>query len=491
MAKVIPLSIMDVSGGEASSFPAGNMPPKYATILQNWYPGINGLISKIPGYVAINAAAAAEAFNNSFEYIKSDGTTQKLVAGGGKIYTSSGTSLTAIKTGLDVSAKVRFAQINDIVLMGNGVNPPMKYDGSSVSTLGGTPPDTGFKPHVHKNRVWWLDKTDKMVAYHSALNAPEDYTTEGSAGYLDFKYVLKAGDELVDIVTYIDLLVFIFKNHIAIYSGTTPSGTSSDFTLVQLIEGVGAVGTDATVPFGTDLAIVTAQGIQKLTNAVNIGSLKAGTLSLNNEPTLRAAIGEITSSTPLAAVHYPKYGWLLFLIGTTIYGYSYTWKAWFRIVGADAKGLYVSQNVLYIPGTGYLYQYDSGWSFNGTAPVCRWKHAWLSLAKGTSRVGYPKLLELTHNLQVEATIDISAEYDFQNANSENIQSFTLGQSPEALDEAAVFDDLNPLDGTPLPYETVRVPMFGKGRLMRLCFENTSTVGPIELAGFTVFREIGG
>jgi hypothetical protein len=481
---------MDVSGGEASSFPIANMPEKYSTLMQNCYVGENGLVTKVPGYVALNKDAAAESFRSTFQYLKSTGLVQQLVAGGGKIYKLAGSTLTPIKTNLDVSAKVHFAQMNDIVIIGNGVNPPMKYDGTTVSTLGGSPPETGYKPHVHKNRVWWLDKTDKMLAYHSALNNPEDYTGTGS-GYIDFKYVLKVGDELVDILTYIDLLVFVFKNHIAIYSGTTPSGTDSDFRLVQLIEGVGAVGTDATVPFGTDLALLSHQGILKLTNVVNTGDLKANSLSSNNEHSLRAVINTITSATSLASVHYKKYGWLLYLIGSTIYGYSYFWKAWFRIVGADANGLDVAGNNLYIPGTGYLYQFDSGYSFNGIAPIFLWKTAWIQIAKGSNMIGYPKILELSHNLQTQVEIGISAEFDFRNANIENVTSFVLGEAPIALDSVAVFDDLNPLDGAVLPYETVRVPLFGKGRLMRLCFSNTSIDGPIELAGFTIFREIGG
>jgi len=488
--KLANISIFDVSGGEASCFPVSMMPTKYATLLQNFYPGENGLITKVKGYKAINSTLISETLNSVFLYTKSNGTSQLLCSGGGKIFKVTGNALTEIKTNLDVSAKVRFSQINDIVIMTNGVNQPMKYDGTTVSNLGGSPPETAFKSHVHKNRVWMIARSDKMIAYHSALNAPEDYTGTGS-GYIDFKYVLKEGDELVDILTYIDLIVFVFKRHIAIYSGMTPSGTYADFSIVQLIDGIGALGTDLTIPFGTDVAILTDDGVTRLTKAAQSGNIKANILSKNIEQVLRPVISGVSSSTLIGGAHYPKYGWLLFLIGNTIYGYSYIWDAWFRIVGADAKGLNLCGNALYIPGTGYLYKYDEGYDFNGVAPKCIWKTAWFRLGGKTNLVGYPKVLELSHNMQSEAVIDIQSEYDFREAMPENITQYRLGAKTIELDNVDDFDALNPLDGPVLPYETIRIPLFGKGSLMRLIFSNESVDGPIELASLSINYEVGG
>jgi hypothetical protein len=362
----------------------------------------------------------------------------------------------------------------------------MKYTGSTVSALGGTPPGTAFKSHVHKNRVWMLARADKMIAYHSALNAAEDYTGTG-AGYLDFKYVLKQGDELVDIITYIDLLVFIFKNHIAIYSGMTPSGTSSDFQLVQLIEGVGAVNTGVTVPIGTDLAILTPQGVVTLRQTVSTGSLNMGSLSKAIEPTIRIALN---TSGAICGAHYKKYGWLLFLIGTTIYGYSYIWKSWFRIVGADAGWLFNSSTgALYIAGDGDVYAYDSGWGFGAGNISMVWDTAWLRVARGEVEYAYPQVLEMLTRPKLDATIGLSVQYDLRYSMDENMTSFKLSSDLPAIDGLQDFDGIEEIDGV-LPYELVRVPLFGRGRIMKLRFSNNSTVGPIELAGFSIISKLG-
>lgn len=486
MARISVLPINNVSGGEASIFPVGKMPTKYSTLMKNCYVSEAGVISKIPGYAALNTTQIEEELFTSFRFFKANGEYEDLCAGGGKVFKMDDGELEAIKTGLDTSATCYFAQINNFVIIANGVNAPLKYDGTSVTTLGGTPPAKGFRPHVHKNRVWFLDKSDRMMAYHSALNAGEDYTGDGS-GYIDFKFVLKRGDELVDIITYVDLLVFIFRSHIAIYSGSTPSGLSSDFVLVQLIDGVGAVGTGVTVPVGTDIAILTDQGVTTLRQTVSTGAIVSQSLSDTNAPVIRAAI----SGGALAGVHYKKYGWLLFLMGSTIYGYSYTWKAWFRIVGADAKGFSVTgDGTLLITGTGYLYQFDSGWSFNGSPIEMEWDTAWLNLSKGSNLLSYPKLLEITSSLQVPASIDLSVEYDVKGAPDPiNTTTFALGGKAPEVDAQADFNAFDPLD-TVVPYETIRIPLFGGGRLMRLRFINKSIVGPIELSGFTVFLTIG-
>lgn len=488
MNKTVTLQVNDISGGEASSYPFTAMPPKYSMLMQNCYIGENGLVCKIPGYVSIleSGGTVEEGLTSGVEWNLSNGETYRIVAGGGKIFKDNDGILEAIKTGLNTGARVFFSQINDILIMTNGVDAPMKYDGTSVSTLGGSPPATAFKSHVHKNRVWMLDRTDKMIAYHSALNAPEDYTGTGS-GYIDFKFVLNQGDELVDIFTYIDLLVFVFKNHLAIYSGATPSGDSSDFALVQLIDGIGAVNTGVSVPLGTDIAIMTAQGAVNLKQVATTGSLNMNSLSEKIEPTLRLAL---SNSGATCAVHYRKYGWLLFLIGSTIYGYSYIWKAWFRIVGADASWMFLSKDgALYLVGSGNVYAYDSDWGFNGSSIELVWDTAWLTIAKGDINYSYPQILEMLTRPKLDATINMQIQYDLRYAMSENITSFKLSSDQPLFDGLQDFDGIDPFEGV-LPYELIRVPIFGRGKIMKFRFTNVSTVGPIELAGFSIISKIG-
>src|SRR4030067_574335 len=331
--------------GEASIFPMTAMPPRYALKMQNVYISENGGVKNVPGYAKINTSSAGAQLLSGFEF--------------------------------------------------------KKNDGSVVANLGGSPPATAFKAHVHKGRVWMIERLNKLLATYSALNNPEDYTTANNAGYMDFKFLLPEGEELLDIITYIDLLVFFFKNYIAIYSGTNPT-SSGDFALVQLIKGAGIAATDMAQMSGTDCIFLSQSGVKTLKQVVTTGDLNIGDASEALAPVLRS---EIANASRFAATHYPKLGWLLLLIGSTVWIYQYTYKAWVRMVGADVLGMFgTTDGRLYLCGTGFLYQYDSGKTFAGVNIKWIWETAWLTLAKGLK--AFLKLMEVITFPDTETTVNV-------------------------------------------------------------------------------------
>ena len=192
--KMIPTIVLnDFRGGEASIFPLLGMKPKYSLKLQNCHISERGGISKINGDRKVNSAAESGiTFKNGFKFVKTDGTVYYLVAGGGKIFRMdpTGNTLTEIHSGLDATARVRFSAMNDICIMTNGVDAPLKTsDASTVSALGGSPPTTSFKSHVHGGHVWHIERNNRMLATCSDLNDPETYTVgneaEGNIGDLE------------------------------------------------------------------------------------------------------------------------------------------------------------------------------------------------------------------------------------------------------------------------------------------------------------------
>ena len=255
------IRISDFSGGEAATASLGSMNPKFSSLLQNCYVSDRGGVAKIPGYASVNTTAVAETLTSGFEFRKSDGISILLAAGGGKIYKVDGTSLTAIKTGLSASATVAFASMNNLCLMVNGTDPPMKYDGTTVSALGGSPPATASLVHVHKSRVWMIENGNQMLATHSALANPEDYTTAGNAGYFDFKTILRRGDRLMGMASFAEFLIFFFQDTIVAYSGSNPTA-SGDFRIDQIIEGVGFVWPGSGLTVGTDMLVLSKSGMK-------------------------------------------------------------------------------------------------------------------------------------------------------------------------------------------------------------------------------------
>jgi hypothetical protein len=483
-------NFLDFSKGEASTFPIYAMKPQYAGLLQNCHVSESGGICKNPGYLEVNSTPVAENLRSGYEFVKNDGTIVKLVSGGGEIYkVDTGNVLTAIKTGLDVSAVVRFATFGNYCIFVNGVDAPLKYDGTTVTALGGTPPATAFKAHVHKGRVWMIERTNKMLATHSALDKVEDYTTADDSGYIDFKFVLRKGDELVDVCTCIDLLVFLFKNHIAIYSGTDPT-SGGDFVLSQLIEGSGAASTDMTQPLGSDIVVLDTTGFKTVRQVITTGSLSIGDLSEYIDPTIRQAIIDNTGGI-YASAHCKDKGWLLFLIGTTIWVYSYTWKAWGRIVGADVYGLFSDRNnVAYLTGTGKFYQYNQGYSFNGANMPWIWKTAWLSVYKGHKC--FPKKAKVYYQPGAPISVNIGFGFDGKYIGGADV-SVMMVQPGSLMDLSSmngIWDDYFLMDTEDDRLDAV-IPVFGAGRSIQLTFSESSTQGPIEFNGLSILSTIGG
>lgn len=480
--------IADFSGGEAI-FPVGLMPSKYSVKMQNCHVSERGGVMKIPGYAKVNTVAAPTTLSSGFRYKKSDGTVFDLVAGGGSIYKKNGTALTAIKTGLDASAKVSFTQMNDICIMVNGVDAPMKFDGTTVSNLGGTPPATAFRAHVHKGRVWMPERTNKLLATHSALNNPEDYTTATNAGYIDFKYVLGEGDELVDIKSYIDLIVFVFRNHIVIYSGTNPT-SSGDFTIVQKITGVGAVDSDASLELGTDFAIVHPQGVKSLRQVVTTGNLNIQQANLSDkiDLTIQGAIKASTTGR-YSIAHYPALGWLLILIDNVVWIYSYKWKAWGRMVGADVFGMFnTDDNKLYLVGTGFLYEYGSAWSLDGAPMEVIWESAWLSFINSAKKVSL-KDAEIRFYPGDATTVHMNMRYDLTAGMSENSRDIAIEQAPSLMDQpvTGTWEETMLFDHGKT--DPIFVPLFGEGRTAQWILSNSSIDGPLELTEIDMVGEV--
>ena len=205
------LTLGNFTGGEAYAYPLTAMPVKYSLLMKNCYISERGTICRVPGYIKINSASVGVNLTSGYNYIKNDGTSMLLFAGGGKIFKYQSGELVEIKNDMDTSAKVYFSNFANNCIISNGVDRPLRYDGTSFTEL--TDYDvTCYKSHVHKGRLWFIDNANRTIAYHSGLN---DFAKEG---YIDFKYILPEGDELVDMTTFVDLLVFFFKNHIAIYS---------------------------------------------------------------------------------------------------------------------------------------------------------------------------------------------------------------------------------------------------------------------------------
>lgn len=484
----IPLT--DFSGGEAAVFGTFGMPTKYSHILLNCHPTERRSIAKSPGYKRINNNVLTYTLPSGYEFVKTDGTKITLCAGGGSIYRlDANNQLVAIQSGWAPNAKVRFTTMNNLCLICNGVDAPVKYDGTTVAAIGGGVPVTTFKFHVHKQRVWAIERTNKLLASHCALNNPLDWTTVNDAGYLDFQFVLPKGDELLDVSTMVDYIVFFFQSFVAVYAGFTPSGTSADFYLAQLIAETGVVGTDTVGALGNDLAYLHETGMKSLSQATVTGNLQQNNISVAIDPVLKAEI-RANSSGLYQIGYYHDLSWFVILIGDKLRIYNYKIKAWSQVGGGDIAGLFnATGGRLFITGSGRLYQYGKGWAFDTKKMPMFWIPGWWTIGKRGENF-YPKFLEVENYMGPQVQLNYGARYDRAVSNADTASYLTTELMPSLMDEPLpdIFDNVFLMDQA--THEPVRIPMFGGGKSMQMFFHNNSDQGPIEVTSMILRGKLG-
>jgi hypothetical protein len=474
----------NLTGGEATVFPASAMPSKFSCLMQNCHVSESGSIAKIPGYVRVNAASCGVQLTSGFRYRMMDGTVVTLVAGGGTIYRLVGDALSPIKTGLNTSALLSFAAIGNTCIIVNGVDPHMKYDGNNVTELGANVPAHCFFAHVHKGRVWMLGRDG--IAYHSALNAPTDFSTPVNAGYIDFKFVLKRGVELLDCKTYIDLQVFFFRDAVVIYAGSNPT-SEGDYRIVQQIDETGIARSNGSCPFGTDLVFVAPSGIKTLRQVVATGGL--GFVGNLDQAIAAELYQDIKRAGSLSVCHYPARGWLVFQIGNVIRIYNYVYKAWGRLVGGAINHVFSDDaGEMFFCGNGYLYRYGTGWTFDGALPEMIWETAWLTLSRQGFKT-YPKILEITAFPERPLSLQMETMFDMAPPMAGQTTQIEIGPlNMTDIDAVTDWDGLYPIDE--VLFTSLRVPLFGGGRMMRLRFRNVSAL-PVSIADLAIQYQQGG
>ncbi len=512
----------DFTKGEASIFPIFRFKRGFSVKLENCHISKKGGISKNPGYTKVNTVAVADStFMSGVEYRRTNGTVERIVVGGGKVYKEVSGVMTALQTiaGADFTcnstAVADYAQLNDILVMCNGVDAPWYYDGTNCDSYTNhgslnPPPATTDRVHSHGGHIHFLSK-DEMTDVLSDLNDGTETTGTG-AGTIEFKLILKKGDQLMDMASYVNLAVFYFRDHIIIYSGTNISGSVDIMARTQLVEGTGVVGINCIQTIGTDQLFLSSKGLKSLKQVVTTGSLNMGDLSEFIDPTFMTAINAAAS---FASAHWPQRSWLLFMLDKVIYVYSYVWKAWGRITGADVNGLFHTiDGTLYFCGTSFIYQYGVIGAFDwaGIEFEWVWEMAWFS-ASSRGKPFYPKMATIFIEPGVGVDIKVETVYDNKPVYIDDILNFSTAEDVDLMDTARsdVWDgtcsvagywaqdlceaaggvwtlssDPFYMDGT---MDILRIPMFGGGTVAQLKFSETSGSGPVEITKILIDAEV--
>lgn len=282
--KVVP---SPTDGWDAIS-PLAAMDPKRAAILDNWVPR-PGWVELRGGYIPWTVPTTSDPVETLL--VRRGPTGEKMFAAiASSIYdVSDQGEYTEAVTGLS-SARwqyVSFTPANGttVIQAVNGADAMRMYNGSAWSTptmyYGGNLLDssTFININAQKRRFWYIVK-DSTTAYFSKTDQISGTAGGGAndniAGLFDFGALWSKGGYLVAMSSWTvdggsgpqDYAVFISsRGQVALYSGTNPADATA-WTLVGIFDLSPPIGYRCMLRVGSDVAIITQQGIIPISQAL-------------------------------------------------------------------------------------------------------------------------------------------------------------------------------------------------------------------------------
>lgn len=261
--------------------PLAIMDPKRAPILDNWVPR--------PGYVELRAGYSPYVVKltaspvESLMVLRAPTGQQMFAASGDGIYDVSvagGTS--KVVSGLS-SARFQYVNFRPLgstvtyIQCCNGLDALRQYDGSAWTSPVITGLPAGFTTsdiiniYAQKRRLWYTLKNSSIAAF-----MPTDAITGAIAGTLDLGALWTKGGFLVAVCDWTldggfgpnDYAVFMSsQGQVTVYSGVDPTN-ATDWQLVGVFDLPLPLGRRSMQKVGSDVAIITLQGVLPISQAL-------------------------------------------------------------------------------------------------------------------------------------------------------------------------------------------------------------------------------
>jgi len=204
------------------------------------------------------------------EYVDVDGTTEILCVGNKSIYKLVGGALTTLYTDAGWTGDDwKAVNFNGYVFFFQRGHDPLRYDGSTVALVSATAGYAGSVPLAHEvlsayGRLWVADTSSDKVTITWSDTLLGNKWSGGAAGSVSISSVLTKGVRPIKaLAAFNGYLVIFCDKAIIVYQGAA-SDPSTNLALVEVIDGVGAVGRDAIQTIGNDIFYVSDTGVRSL-----------------------------------------------------------------------------------------------------------------------------------------------------------------------------------------------------------------------------------
>lgn len=263
------------------------------------------------------------------------------------------------------------------VLAVNGADTPIKYDGATVTTTAFTAaaltPTKLALIAVHKRRLHMAEKNSLRIWFPLATDA-----LAGACGLLDLGPVFSKGGTLACIGTTSlnygtgldDFMIYITtQGQVAMYQGTDP-GDATKWALVGVYDLGYPMGPRSLVKYGSDLCIITTDGVIPLSQAIRLDRAQDDAVALTQriQNAFHTATAAYPASQAWQGILYSKGSLAIFNIPSTPavqYVQNVQTGAWCRFTGMDAACWGIANGVAYYGSGAAVLQWDVGAADNG------------------------------------------------------------------------------------------------------------------------------
>lgn len=365
-------------GGWNARDPLPKMDEKDAVILDNWFPEA-GKVTMRKGYESYSTGLGADV--ETLVEFSSASSNKMIAAANGNIWnaTSSGAA-SSLGSGYS-SDRWQTAMMNSYLGMVNGVDTPVKYDGTTLSTLTitGVSGSSLIGIHVHKSRSYFWP-VNSASFWYSATN-----TLGGALTEFDLSLVGSTGGYLVFVESWSrdagagpdDYAVFVMSNgEVFIYSGSDP-GDVNDWSLVGKFKMAKPIGIRSKIKVGGELVVGTYEGYIPLSAVMNKGDFSE-TNAVTDK--IRQAVQQSANSYGTnfgwCASYYAEGNKVIFnvpVVESLTYQqhvYNSITGAWCRFTGIPSICWCVFNGALYFGGDSTVYKAETGYSDAGSNIQC-------------------------------------------------------------------------------------------------------------------------
>jgi hypothetical protein len=455
-----------------------------------------GSITKVNGFTAVaNPTAGANAGQGIFSF-----KGELISCFNGKIYKGI-TSPTQVKTGASTTAKWTASEWLSSLIMCNGVDKPVVWNGTSASDITISDPSSIWndaRPKgsaVFRNRIfYWGDTNNPDTIYTPRPETIGNF--DNSTSTVDFFAVMSGyGGAIKAVVPLTDDMLVIYKERCIYYlQGNAPFGSTGGepFAIKPITQEVGCVIDGGVVSIGNEHYFFSQEGLRKLTVTQNFGKVAV------EQPNyvIQDIINTVNFNTQAALdkatlVYVPKDNNIILALPTgtnttndLILTFDITTGANARRTGWKPTAMCIHKRDLYhTDALGNIYQHQSTvFNNNGTAYNAEFESKWIA-HEGLMKLKRYKQLFIGVDPGFRATLNVRWYVLVDAQPTATLESIVLNGG--ALWDSAKWDEATWDDGGA---SLTPITNLGKGKAIKIILSCNNANEPIVIRSIDIEYE---